>query len=48
MLFIYIYICVHLPSNIHLYYRYISTYIRGAYDKFLEFFAWAFKMVVDS
>ena len=25
-----------------------KSYIRGAYDKFPDFFVWAFKMVLDS
>ena len=50
-MYIYVYLCVFMYIYIYIY-IYICTYIhisiRGAFNKFPEFFVHAFKIVVDT
>ena len=41
------YLLKHTHTHIYIY-IYIYIYIRGAFNKFPDFFVWAFKIVVDS
>ena len=48
-IYAYLYICTHTYIYTHMYiHTYVYINIRGAYDKFPDFFVWTFKIIVDS